>query len=36
MRATQMTPALHYQDHHKADWMAHTPVGHDSFDLDSY
>ena len=29
MRATQMTPELHFQDDREPIWMAHTPVGHD-------
>jgi len=30
MRATQMTPPLYFQNYREPDWMAHTPVGHDS------
>src|SRR5690242_15072263 len=31
MRATQMTSALHFQGNREPNWVAHTPVGHDSF-----
>jgi len=30
MRAIQMTPPLHLQENREPNWMAHTPVGHDS------
>jgi hypothetical protein len=30
MRATQMTPAFFFQKDRQPNWMAHTPVGHDS------
>jgi hypothetical protein len=36
MRAIQMTPAPCPQDDRKPNWMAHTPVGHDSFDCGIY
>ena len=32
MRAIQMTPALLFQEYRNLNWMAHTPVGHDSCD----
>jgi hypothetical protein len=31
MRATQMTPAFLFQKIREPNWMAHTPVGHDTF-----
>ena len=33
MRATQMTPALLFQNDRDCNWMAHTPVGHDTYFL---
>jgi len=30
MRAIQMTPAFYFQDNRQPNWMAHTPVGHDT------
>jgi hypothetical protein len=30
MRAIQMTPPFYLQDNREPNWMAHTPVGHDS------
>jgi hypothetical protein len=31
MRANQMMPAIQFQDFCQPNWLAHTPVGHDSF-----
>jgi len=31
MRAIQMTPAICLQEIRNPNWMAHTPVGHDTF-----
>ena len=30
MRAVKLTPVLHFRVGHEPNWMAHTPVGHDS------
>jgi hypothetical protein len=34
-RAIQLTPALHFRDNREPNWMAHTPVGHDSLFVSS-
>jgi len=36
MRAIQMTSAFRLQDDRQSNWMAHTPMGHDSFAYNFY